>query len=201
VTPGCQVGPAGTYLSDGGTSVSLHDSVEDCEICPAGTYLSDGGTSASLHDSVEDCDGVCPAGTTTADRSAPEDHDSVDDCDEVCPAGSYSDGVSPGCRVCPVGSTPLVDLSGCKTLLLCADDEYMRDETCEKCDNTLSFVLVGVSLVSFVAIIYFVDLRSQQQGTMIGIKSITAFYQSAQLTTLVSIPWPKIALWAPFTIP
>ncbi|GMI23742.1 hypothetical protein TeGR_g8612 [Tetraparma gracilis] len=36
---------------------------------------------------------------------------------------------------------------------------------------------------------------------MIGIKSITAFYQSAQLTTLVSIPWPKIALWAPFTVP
>ena len=77
----------------------------------------------------------------------------------------------------------------------------MRDEACEKCNNTMSFVLVGVSLLSFVAIIYVVNLRSQQQGTMIGIKSITAFYQSAQLTTLVSIPWPKIALWAPFTVP
>ncbi|GMI35287.1 hypothetical protein TeGR_g7840 [Tetraparma gracilis] len=84
---------------------------------------------------------------------------------------------------------------------MCADDEYMKDEACEKCNNTMSFVLVGVSLLSFVAIIYVVDLKSQQQGTMIGIKSITAFYQSAQLTTLVSIPWPKIALWAPFTIP
>ncbi|GMI51892.1 hypothetical protein TeGR_g3163, partial [Tetraparma gracilis] len=72
---------------------------------------------------------------------------------------------------------------------------------CEKCNNTMSFALVGVSLLSFVAIIYVVDLRSQQQGTMIGIKSITAFYQSAQLTTLVNIPWPKIALWAPFTVP
>ncbi|GMI31446.1 hypothetical protein TeGR_g5200 [Tetraparma gracilis] len=92
-------------------------------------------------------------------------------------------------------------MSGCKPLLLCADDEYMRDESCEKCNNTMSFVLVGVSLLSFVAIIYVVDLKSQQQGTMIGIKSVTAFYQSAQLTTLVSIPWPKIALWAPFTVP
>ena len=102
---------------------------------------------------------------------------------------------------CPAGETVLADLSGCKPLLLCADDEYMRDDACEKCNNTMSFVLVGVSLLSFVAIIYVVDLKSQQQGTMIGIKSITAFYQSAQLTTLVSIPWPKIALWAPFTVP
>ena len=70
-----------------------------------------------------------------------------------------------------------------------------------QCDNTMSFVLVGVSLFSVAAIIYAVDLKAQQQGTMIGIKSITAFYQSAQLTTLVSIPWPKIALWAPFTVP
>ncbi|GMI24241.1 hypothetical protein TeGR_g14794, partial [Tetraparma gracilis] len=102
---------------------------------------------------------------------------------------------------CPTGFTPVADWSACKPLLLCADNEYMKDEACEKCDNNMSFVLVGVSLLSFIAIIYIVDLRAQQQGTMIGIKSITAFYQSAQLTTLVNIPWPKIALWAPFTVP
>ncbi|GMI23521.1 hypothetical protein TeGR_g9067, partial [Tetraparma gracilis] len=84
---------------------------------------------------------------------------------------------------------------------MCADDEYMRDEVCEKCNNAMSILLVGVSLLSFVVITYIVQGRAQQQSTMIGIKSITAFYQSAQLTTLVSIPWPKIALWAPFTIP
>jgi hypothetical protein len=77
----------------------------------------------------------------------------------------------------------------------------MRDEECEKCNNTMSILLVGVSLLSFVVITYIVQGRAQQQSTMIGIKSITAFYQSAQLTTLVSIPWPKVALWAPFTIP
>jgi hypothetical protein len=81
------------------------------------------------------------------------------------------------------------------------DSSFLRLVVLVQCDNTMSFVLVGVSLLSVAAIIYAVDLKAQQQGTMIGIKSITAFYQSAQLTTLVSIPWPKIALWTPFTIP
>jgi hypothetical protein len=163
--------------------------------------------------SAGDCQ-LCEAGKASETRGAAA-------CEE-CVAGKYANAAigaswcdfcgfggmlsAPGSTsfsdcVCPAGSTPLADLSGCKPLLLCADDEYMRDEACEKCPNTMSFVLVGVSLLSFVAIIYVVDLKSQQQGTMIGIKSVTAFYQSAQLTTLVSIPWPKIALWAPFTVP
>jgi hypothetical protein len=165
--------------------------------------------------SAGDCK-LCEAGKASATLAAT----SAAACEE-CVAGKYANAAigasvcvscttdfltAPGSTsssdcVCPAGSTPLADLSGCKPLLLCADDEYMRDEACEKCNNTMSFVLVGVSLLSFVAIIYVVDLKSQQQGTMIGIKSITAFYQSAQLTTLVSIPWPKIALWAPFTVP
>ena len=120
-------------------------------------------------------------------------------CTDVCADGTFeTEGLS---SCCELGATARADGSGCKPLLLCADDEYMRDEECEKCNNTMSILLVCVSLLSFVVIIYVVNLRSQQQGTMIGIKSITAFYQSAQLTTLVSIPWPKIALWAPFTVP
>ena len=119
-------------------------------------------------------------------------------CTDVCADGTFETGIS---SCCELGATVRADGYGCKPLLLCADDEYMRDEACEKCNNTMSILLVGVSLLSFVVITYIVQGRAQQQSTMIGIKSITAFYQSAQLTTLVSIPWPKIALWAPFTIP
>jgi hypothetical protein len=36
---------------------------------------------------------------------------------------------------------------------------------------------------------------------MVGVKCTTTFVQCAQLTTLIDIPWPRIALWVPFTIP
>ena len=39
------------------------------------------------------------------------------------------------------------------------------------------------------------------KATMIQVKSIVTFFQCAQLTTLIDIKWPKIALYLPFTIP
>jgi hypothetical protein len=179
--------------------------------CAAGSYNTVVGSV-----SAGDCQ-LCEAGKASATPAATSA--ATGTCEE-CVAGKYANAVigasacttcntdflsAPGSTsvsdCCPAGETPLADLSGCKALLLCADDEYMRDEECEKCNNTMSILLVSVSLLSFVAITYLVQGRAQQQSTMIGIKSITAFYQSAQLTTLVSIPWPKIALWTPFTIP
>jgi len=152
-----------------------------CEECVPGKYSNTGNTACS----------ACPVGLLSAAGAQI--------CTDVCADGTFeTEGLS---SCCELGATARADGSGCKPLLLCADDEYMKDEACEKCNNTMSILLVCVSLLSFVVIIYVVNLRSQQQGTMIGIKSITAFYQSAQLTTLVSIPWPKIALWAPFTVP
>jgi len=39
------------------------------------------------------------------------------------------------------------------------------------------------------------------KATMIQVKSIATFFQCAQLTTLIDIEWPTIALYLPFTIP
>jgi hypothetical protein len=45
-----------------------------------------------------------------------------------------------------------LDRSGCKVLLLCADDEYISEEVCKKCDNSSSFILVALSFLSFVVV-------------------------------------------------
>ena len=65
----------------------------------------------------------------------------------------------------------------------------------------MSIILIVASFISFVAITYFVQDKVTDKATMIEIKVIVTFFQVAQLTTLVDIPWPKIALVMPFTIP
>jgi hypothetical protein len=40
-----------------------------------------------------------------------------------------------------------------------------------------------------------------KQSTMVATKCVCTFFQCAQLTTLVDIPWPKISFVMPFSIP
>jgi len=84
---------------------------------------------------------------------------------------------------------------------MCASDEYLSDETCVKCNNVASVAIVAVSFISFVAVTLFMKDKVTKKSTMVEIKNVTTFFQCAQLTTLVDIPWPKIALLMPFTFP
>ncbi|GMI33404.1 hypothetical protein TeGR_g9550 [Tetraparma gracilis] len=98
-------------------------------------------------------------------------------------------------------------MSGCKALLLCADDEFLSSEdsseeqVCVKCDNLTSIAMVVGSFLTFVAITYYVSDKVTIKSTMVQIKGMTTYFQCAQLTTLVDIPWPRIALVLPFAIP
>ena len=91
--------------------------------------------------------------------------------------------------------------TSCRLPIVCENNEYLSDETCVACDNVMSILLVATSLLSFIAITYYMQDKVTDKATMIEVKSIATFFQCAQLTTLVDIPWPKIALIMPFMIP
>ncbi|GMI29732.1 hypothetical protein TeGR_g12729, partial [Tetraparma gracilis] len=189
-----------------------------CVECAAGSYITAMGSVFA-----DDCQ-LCEVGKASATPAAT----SAAACEE-CVAGKYSDttGVvtctnctsislpaasAPGSTsssdcACPAGETPLADLSGCKALLLCADDEFLSSEgsseeqVCVKCDNLTSIAMVVGSFLTFVAITYYVSDKVTIKSTMVQVKGMTTYFQCAQLTTLVDIQWPRIALVLPFAIP
>jgi len=139
-------------------------------------YLTDAGTDSALHDSADDCT-ACLQGTYTAAAATAT------------------------CTACPAGTIPFADRRGCKALLKCENNEYLSDETCVTCNNNMSILLVILSFLSFVAITYYMKDKVTNKATMIQVKCLVTFFQVAQLTTLVDIAWPKIALMMPFTVP
>jgi hypothetical protein len=74
---------------------------------------------------------------------------------------------------CPAGSTARGDGFGCKTLRLCAKDEFLSsddssdEQVCKKCNNVMSILLVGVSLLSFVAITYYINGKVKRKSAMV----------------------------------
>jgi hypothetical protein len=81
--------------------------------------------------------------------------------------------------VCPAGSTLLADLSGCKALLRCADDEFLSskdssdEQECVTCDNLTSIGMVVGSFLTFVAITYYVSDKVTVKSTMVRVKGMT----------------------------
>ena len=97
---------------------------------------------------------------------------------------------------------PSLDKSYCVMSILCQEDEFVKGEVCVACNNLNSFLYVVATMLSFVAATYAVNQLASIRHQMIRIKVLSTFYQAAQLTTMIKIEWPAIALMTlPFSLP
>ena len=182
----CSICGAGTYSFPCSASYTT---------CSTGKYLSDASTSAAAHDDESDCTGLCLVGKSTNGPSD-ADCDMASDC-KPCLKGSSTLGLAGApCVLCPNGLTS-EDHTTCLNRQ-CKKDEFNNDGTYEKCNNTMSVILVAGSALSFLLAIWYVEkIATSRQKTM-RFRVLATFFQTAELTTLVKISWPKSVY---FTLP
>ena len=120
-----------------------------------------------------------------------------------CERGLISEEGSSVCSGCGEREVPSLDQSRCTASVVCPDGKFLSTEgICKDCDNTFSFLYVAGSLLSFVLLSYYVSKMASLRHQMVRVKVLSTFYQCAQLTTTVKIPWPSFALFAiPFSLP
>ncbi|GMH91030.1 hypothetical protein TrVE_jg5013 [Triparma verrucosa] len=119
---------------------------------------------------------ACEAGKASSSRGAP----SESSC-ELCGPGLSSNGAI--CKICDA-------------------DEFSDGKTCHKCDSNSSWVIIVLSILSFLVVGWYVGRISASRQRMIRLKVITTFFQTAELTTAIKIGWPSFVTWSiPFNIP
>ena len=123
------------------------------------------------------------------------------DCEEGKVKPSVSGATA--CIECGEREVPSLDQTRCTASVVCPDGKFLStDGYCKDCDNTFSFLYVVGSLLSFVLLSYYVAKMASLRHQMVRVKVLSTFYQCAQLTTSVKIPWPSFALFAiPFSLP
>ena len=128
-------------------------SSSSCSSCPSGMYSSSTLSSTSCT--------ACAPGTYSPTESAA----SIATCSE-CRRDSFAPKSSPACTVCEFPLIPVADQSTCKPQLVCATDEYLADNSCIACDNTASILAITASLVSFIAITYYMQVRQGSEASL-----------------------------------
>jgi len=86
--------------------------------------------------------------------------------------------------------------------ILCSEDEFVKGDTCVPCNDRNSVIYIGLTMASFVGGAHVVKDIASIRHQMVRVKVLSTFYQTAQLTTMVKIQWPTIALMTlPFSLP
>ncbi|GMI37442.1 hypothetical protein TeGR_g11541 [Tetraparma gracilis] len=175
------VGAASCIECEAGKYFVTENAIDKCWNCPRGKIAPESGAVLCS---------PCPTGKRAISKTR---------C-EPCPWGrNLVDGV------CECGRGEVAwgpENSFCKPLLTCDGmSEYLDGEVCKKCNVNVSLLKLFLSVLSFVALVYYIKDKVKHKASMVGVKCTTTFVQCAQLTTLIDIPWPRIALWVPFTIP
>jgi len=168
-----------------------------CDWCGPGEGSSAGASSCSrCEGSYSDGYGQCTpcsagryssySGAITADNCLP------------CQPGETSKLGAKSCSRCGIGEFTGVECS----VRNCLANEYNNNGICTTCNKVAStFVLLG-SFTSYALAAWYSSFVASNRAKMMRLRVTSSFYQTAELTTLIKIPWPEIVfLTLPFQFP
>ncbi|GMH72522.1 hypothetical protein TL16_g05940 [Triparma laevis f. inornata] len=178
--------------------ISQEAGAEECTSCPQGTYQYTGNTHCA----------DCEAGKVSAVGSNNcifcEDGTYLLNGGLECALCEYGKSYNGGrkCTDCYMGRMSESRVGVCKLAVCMNAGEESVDGQCEICDQASHVGFICFSLLTFFIVGKYVNSVSHHLQKMVRIKTITNFYQTTDLTTLVAIPWPSIVYnFMPFEIP
>jgi hypothetical protein len=80
----------------------------------------------------------------------------------------------------------------------CDLDQFNNNGKCEDCNNLMSTAVIAGSFLSFAVAAWYSTIVATDRKKMMQLKVATTFFQTAELTTLISVSWPAMVF---FTLP